>query len=38
MRYESTAARHGVLKTPMEGGVTQSYDRLAAILEETQTT
>jgi uncharacterized protein YndB with AHSA1/START domain len=36
MRYESTEARDGVLKTPMEGGVKQSYDRLAAILEENQ--
>jgi uncharacterized protein YndB with AHSA1/START domain len=36
MRYESTAARDGVLKSPMEGGVKQSYDRLAAILETAQ--
>jgi uncharacterized protein YndB with AHSA1/START domain len=36
MRYESTAARDGVLKSPMEGGVKQSYDRLAAILEKDQ--
>jgi len=34
MRYESTAGRDGVLKTPMAVGVTQSYDRLAAILED----
>jgi uncharacterized protein YndB with AHSA1/START domain len=34
MRYDSTEGRDGVLKTPMAGGVTQSYDRLAAILEE----
>ena len=33
MRYESTAGRDGVLETPMAVGVTQSYDRLAAILE-----
>ncbi len=33
MRYESTAGRDGVLKTPMAVGITQSYDRLAAILE-----
>lgn len=33
IRYESTEARDGVLKTPMAGGVTQSYDRLAAILD-----
>jgi uncharacterized protein YndB with AHSA1/START domain len=36
MRYESTAARDGVLKSPMEGGVKQSYDRLAAILEKAE--
>ena len=36
MRYESTAARDGVLKSPMEGGVRQSYDRLAAILEKAE--
>jgi uncharacterized protein YndB with AHSA1/START domain len=36
MRYESTAARDGVLKSPMEGGVKQSYDRLAAIVERVQ--
>lgn len=34
IRYESTEGRDGVLKTPMAGGVTQSYDRLAAILDE----
>jgi uncharacterized protein YndB with AHSA1/START domain len=33
MRYESTEGRDGVLQTPMAGGATQSYDRLAAILE-----
>ena len=37
MRYESTEGRDGVLKTPMADGVTQSYDRLAAILEAEQT-
>lgn len=36
MRYESAAARDGVLKSPMEGGVKQSYDRLAAIVEKAQ--
>jgi uncharacterized protein YndB with AHSA1/START domain len=36
MRYESTAARDGVLKSPMEGGVKQSYDRLAAIVEKAE--
>ena len=36
MRYKSTAARDGVLKSPMEGGVKQSYDRLAAIVEKAQ--
>jgi uncharacterized protein YndB with AHSA1/START domain len=30
--YESRAARDGVLKSPMEGGVAQSYDRLAQLL------
>jgi uncharacterized protein YndB with AHSA1/START domain len=34
VRYESTEARDAVLKTPMAGGATQSYDRLAAILDE----
>lgn len=37
MLYESGAARDGVLKSPMEGGVRQSYDRLATILEEART-
>jgi hypothetical protein len=32
----STEARDAVLKTPMAGGVTQSYDRVAAILDEDQ--
>ena len=32
MRYESRAARDGVLKSPMERGVVASYDRLAAML------
>jgi len=36
MRYESTEGRDSVLTTPMAGGVTQSYDRLAALLEETK--
>jgi len=30
--YESRAARDGVLKSPMEGGVAQSYNRLAELL------
>lgn len=30
--YESRAARDGVLASPMEGGVTESYDKLAALL------
>jgi len=32
MRYESREARDGVLKSPMEGGVAESYDKLAALL------
>ena len=32
VRYESKAARDGVLKSPMEGGVAQSYDKLAEEL------
>ena len=32
MRYESREARDGVLKSPMEGGVAKSYDKLAALL------
>jgi uncharacterized protein YndB with AHSA1/START domain len=32
MRYESTEARDGVLASPMEGGVEQSYSKLAEIL------
>lgn len=31
--YQSQATRDGVLKSPMEGGVRASYDRLAAIVE-----
>ncbi len=31
--YQSRAVRDGVLKSPMEGGVKASYDRLAKILE-----
>jgi uncharacterized protein YndB with AHSA1/START domain len=31
--YVSREARDGVLKSPMEGGVRQSYDRLAEILD-----
>jgi uncharacterized protein YndB with AHSA1/START domain len=30
--YDSREARDGVLKSPMEGGVTASYDRLEALL------
>jgi len=30
--YESRAVRDGVLKSPMEGGVAQSYNRLAELL------
>ncbi len=32
MRYESREARDVVLKSPMEGGVSQSYDKLAELL------
>jgi uncharacterized protein YndB with AHSA1/START domain len=30
--YESRPARDGVLASPMEGGVAESYDKLAALL------
>jgi uncharacterized protein YndB with AHSA1/START domain len=33
MLYVSRKARDGVLKSPMEGGVAQSYNKLAEILE-----
>jgi len=32
MRYESREARDTVLKSPMESGVAQSYDKLAELL------
>ena len=32
MLYESRAARDAVMKSPMEGGVAASYDRLAQLL------
>jgi uncharacterized protein YndB with AHSA1/START domain len=32
MRYESTAARDGVLASPMETGVSASYDKLEEML------
>ena len=32
MRYESREARDAVLKSPMESGVGQSYDKLAELL------
>jgi uncharacterized protein YndB with AHSA1/START domain len=32
LRYESTATRDAVLKSPMETGLSQSYDRLAGVL------
>lgn len=35
MRYESRAARDGVLKSRMEKGVAASYDRLAEMLAST---
>jgi len=36
MRYESRAARDGVLKSGMEKGLTASYDRLAELLASTR--
>lgn len=30
--YDSAAARDGVLRSPMEGGVRMSYDRLEELL------
>ena len=35
MRYVSKAARDGVLQSPMEEGLSMSYDRLEALLAET---
>ena len=35
--YASKEARDGVLKSPMEGGVAQSYDKLAEMLAATTT-
>ena len=35
--YASREARDGVLKSPMEGGVAQSYDKLAEMLAATTT-
>ena len=35
VRYESQAARDGILKTGMERGVAASYDRLDELLAET---
>ncbi len=32
MRYESSEARDGVLASPMESGVAQSYDKLGELL------
>ena len=32
VRYESKEARDGVLRSPMEGGVAKSYDKLAEVL------
>jgi uncharacterized protein YndB with AHSA1/START domain len=32
MRYDTTEARDAVLKSPMEGGVAESYDKLAELL------
>lgn len=34
LRYESRAARDGVLKSPMEGGLGMSYDRMADLLAD----
>jgi uncharacterized protein YndB with AHSA1/START domain len=36
LRYESKEAREAVLKTPMEHGLAESYDRLAELLASTQ--
>ena len=35
VRYASKEARDGVLKSPMETGVAQSYDKLAEVLAST---
>jgi uncharacterized protein YndB with AHSA1/START domain len=35
VRYESREARDGVLKSDMERGVAQSYDKLAELLAST---
>ena len=35
VRYASKEARDGVLKSPMESGVAQSYDKLAEVLAST---
>jgi uncharacterized protein YndB with AHSA1/START domain len=35
--YASKEARDGVLKSPMEGGVAKSYDKLAEVLAATTT-
>ena len=37
VRYASKEARDGVLKSPMESGVAQSYDKLAEVLASTPT-
>lgn len=34
--YQSKEVRDGVLESPMEGGVTKSYDKLAEVLASTQ--
>jgi uncharacterized protein YndB with AHSA1/START domain len=36
MRYESSEARDGVLASPMESGVVQSYDKLGELLATMQ--
>jgi uncharacterized protein YndB with AHSA1/START domain len=36
MRYVSTEARDGVLASPMEDGVEQSYNKLAEVLATTR--
>jgi uncharacterized protein YndB with AHSA1/START domain len=36
VRYESKKVRDGVLKSPMEGGVAQSYNKLAELLASTR--
>jgi activator of Hsp90 ATPase-like protein len=36
MRYESREARDVILKSPVEGGVAASYDKLAEVLASSE--